>query len=369
MNYFVRQYTRLILVALLAAGCLLPPGYARAEGSENTQPAGIEAGRKIAVILAISGQPLGVIPIQLNRIRATGSYHLTAALSEQGFTVIPPGKMLSLMREWRVRDGKSIPQGFLDSMAEGQGAELLLVANLVVQPGRLIMTGRYVDIGSATLLKVNMAEWIIGQAPSQASGEAGPDWLTGIQEACKIIGDANLNKPDPGREPMLILAAQPVGCSESTALIATHALLEYYVEHGRWDLIDPAVVASTLQDAGYSGKYFGAEARALLRDTFACSGLMIPGLISYDPDLKNRRLVTEYDEEVNQAAPMLSDFALSLRLVDLASGSITAGREVFLEVLENTGWFGIPNKATLMTRLQATAGRLWSDIHSDLEEF
>lgn len=369
MNSVVRHYTRWVLAALVATGLLLPPGPAGAAGPEKTGAAGARTGGKIAVVLVISGQPLGVIQIPLSRIRAVGSHYLTAALSEQGFTVIPPGKMLSLMREWRVRDGKSIPRGFLDNIAEVQEAGLLLVANLVVQPGRLIVTGRYLDPGSARLLKVSMAEWVIGRDPGQAPAEEGSDWLIGIQETCKMIGQASPDTPGPGREPMLILAAQTVGCSESTALIATHALLGYFAEYGRWDLIDPAVTASTLQDAGHSGKYLGAEARALLQDTYACSGLLIPGLISYDPVLKSNRRLDEIGDDSSQGALLLTDFALSLRLIDLNSGAITAGREVFMEVLENTGWFGVPRKDTLMTRLQTSAGRLWSDLLSELEEF
>ena len=369
MIYSTRPYSQLLLAALVVAGCLLPYSYVGAKESENIRIAGADIASKIAIVLAISGQPQGVVPIPVARIRSAGSDQLTATLSEQGFTVIPPEKMLPLMRKWRVRDGKSLPRGFLDSIAEGPGAELLLVANLVVQPGRLVMTARYLNLGSATLLKVNMIEWVIGQVPDQASVGEGSEWLIGIQEASKIIGDASLEKSGPGREPLLMLAAQPVGCTESAALIATHALLKYFVEYGHWDLIDPAMITSTLQDAGYSGRYLGADARALLQESFACPGLMIPGLISYDPDLKTTRYDDEYGEAPSTGEPMLSDFVMSLRWIDLASGSITAGKEVFLEIPESAGWFGVPRKHTLMTRLQATAGRLWSDIRNDLEEF
>jgi hypothetical protein len=107
----------------------------------------------------------------------------------------------------------------------------------------------------------------------------------------------------------------------------------------------------------------------LLQTTFACHGLIVPGFISYAPARRPRGRLVEYDETSGQAEPVVSDFAMSLRLIDLASGSITTGREVFLAVPPKVGWFGVPINDTLMTRLKLAAGDLWSDMHNALEEF
>jgi hypothetical protein len=369
MMFSTRKYRLLLLVVLVTSGCLTFPDYARGEGPENSGFAGTDSESTIAFFLAVSGRPQGVLPIPVTDIKAAVSSQLTTTLSEQGFTVIPEGKVLSIMREWRVRDGKSIPRGFLDSLADSLGAQLLVVADLVIQPDRLVMTARYVDAGSAILLKLNMAEQIIGQLHHKASVEKAENWLVAAGEAGRIVGDARLEKSNAGREPMLILDTQPVGCSASVALMASHALLDYYVEHSDWALIDPAVINSALHDAGHSEKYLGADARALLRTTFACTRLMIPRFISYAPARVTYGTLVEYDETPDEVEPAISDFAMSLRLVDLASGSIIAGKEVFLAVPDKVGWFGIPKNDTLMTRLKVAAGQLWSDMHNAVEEF
>jgi hypothetical protein len=228
------------------------------------------------------------------------------------------------------------------------------------------MVGRYVNPVSAILLKVNMTEWVSDQL---AEGVSETEWLVGINEVSTIVADASIQRSGSERGRALMLDARPVGCSASVALIASHALFEYYVEHGDWDLIDPAVINATLYAAGHSEKYLGADARELLERTFACPGLMIPGFLSYDPARKTAQQVYEFDETVGKTEPMISDFAISIRFVDLASGSITAAREVFLAAPDAAGWFGIPNKETLMTRLKVSAGQLLSDMRSTMEDF
>jgi len=364
----VRRYALVLVAGLAVAGCLTTPRCAAAARPENSLAVGADAGSKIAFMLVFSGRLHGVVPVSVSGFREAVSKQLSTTLSEQGFEVIKQEAVLSLMREWRVRDDVSIPRGFLDSIAQRLDARLLLVANLVIQPGRLIMTARYLDPASAVLLKVIVAEWVIERIHDDTSGENGTEWLAGARETGKLIGDANLEKRRSPKSPALMLNIQPVGCPETVTLIARHVLLEYFVEHGDWDMIDPAVVNAVLQEAGYSGKYLGSEARALLRKTFACSRLMVPGLISYDPAPRTARQVDEFDDVNGRGEPTISDFVMNLRLVDLASGSVIAGKEVFMAAPEGTGWFGIPRKDTLMTRLKITAGRLWFGMRGALEE-
>ena len=113
----------------------------------------------------------------------------------------------------------------------------------------------------------------------------------------------------------------------------------------------------------------GADARTLLQKAFGCRSLMIPGFISYDPARKTSRQADEDDEFPGTVEPIISDFAMNIRLIDLVSGSITVGKEVFLAIPGGPGWFGVPREGTLTTRLKITAGRLWSDMHSAQKEF
>jgi len=305
-------------------------------------------------------------------MRAAVSNQFITTLSEQGFTVVPQEKMLAVRREWRVRDGRSIPLGFMENLVDSLAVEILLVADLIVQHDRLIMTARYLNPASAILLKVNMTEHLIAQFPGDVAEGAGVEWLVGAREVSKIVADASMTsmaEPDSTKGPLLILDTQPVGCSASVTLIANHALLKSYVEQGDSVLIDPSVVNSALRDAGFSAKYLGVDARALLLKTFAARNLMVSGLTSYSPASKNRGKFYEDDETLDWAGPLLTDFAMSLRMIDLETGSITAGKEVFLAASDGVGWFGVRRKDTLMIRLKVTADRLWSDLNNAMEEF
>jgi hypothetical protein len=195
------------------------------------------------------------------------------------------------------------------------------------------------------------------------------EWQTATREACAAIGDSHFGVPDPDRESALIMDTQPVGCSGSDALMAGQALIAYYVEHGRHNLIDPAVANAALHDAGHSERYIGPEARTLLRETFACSEMIIPQLISYAPERRSSTQLDAYDELPGQRETVVSDYAVSLRLVDLRFGTITGVREVFLPAPEPVGWFGIPRHETLKTRLTVAVDRIWSDMCNALEEF
>jgi len=154
-----RKCVRLLPAILAAAVCLVTPDYARAGGSKDVHaPFNDGGGKTVAFVLAVTGRTEGVIPVPLEVTRETVSSQLTRTLTDQGYTVIPQKNVLELMRTWRVRDGKSIPRGFLDGLVDSLDAQLLLVANLVIQPGRMVMTARYLHPVSGIVLKVNMTE-------------------------------------------------------------------------------------------------------------------------------------------------------------------------------------------------------------------
>jgi hypothetical protein len=359
------RHMRLLFAVLMTAGCLAGSDRARAGEAERSLVAGADSGSTVAFLLTISGSSRGVVPVAVSDIRAAASEQLTATLSRRGFLVVAQGEILALMREWRVRDGKAIPRGFLDNLAGDLNVRLLVVVNLVVQHDRLITAARYLDPGSAFVLHVSMTEWPI----DRVRDAEGTEWLAAAREAGRTVGEARLDQPDSGRELMLILDTQPVGCSVGEALMASHALLAYCVEHGNRVLIDPAVTNATLHDAGHSERYTGPDARALLQKTFACPRLIISQLISYAPARRPSTQIDAYDELPEQRETIVSDFALSLRLVDLTTGSITAGKEVFLALPAPTGWFGIPRHETQIKRLTISARQLWLDMNNALEGF
>jgi hypothetical protein len=345
---------RLLLGAVLAAGFFA--GGARGA----TQPT-----TTVALLLSISGRPQGVVPVPVSEIRAEVCNQFSATLSQRGFQVVSQETMLNLRREWRVRDGRVIPPGFLDVLADSLEVDLVMVADLVVLRNRVLMTARYVDTASRVMRGVSVTEWDI---QPQKDG-SGAEWLSAAGKASAAAAAARLQEMDPARRRALIFEARAVGCPASVALIASHVLYAYYLEHGDRLLIDPAATNATLIAAGHSPRQLGADARARLRATYDCRGLLIPQLISYAPKRRSPAQIAQYDELTNQQEPVITDFALSLRLVDLNTGAITVGKEVFLAVPEPTGWFGVPRDNTLMKRFNITAGHLWSYINNALEEF
>jgi hypothetical protein len=354
--------TRRILAALLAL--VLTAGGANAAPIQADAPALADSAGVSAFILTISGNPLGVVTIPVSEIRATVSRELSSTLLKWG-PIVPPETVMGVMEAWRVRDGRSISRGFLDSLAIDLKVRRLLIANLVVDHNRVTMAARHIDPVSARLLEVAVEERFI-----DTSRGADPDlWITLVREITRIAADVPPMAPDMGRPPLLTLETRAVGCSDSDALIASHILLAHHLENGPRIPIDPAVVNATLHDAGYSERYLGADARTLLRGTFNCRLLMIPQLISYAPERRAATQSFEYDDRADRRGPLTTDFAMSLRLIDLESGSIRAGMEAFMPVPTQAGWFGVQSNDTLLDRMKIAADRLWDGMHNALEAF
>jgi hypothetical protein len=368
-----------VLIVLLIAGYLANAGVAEPAEPDSTVVAhpdsgslGVvlpDSGSTVAFVLAFAGRPLGVVPVTVSRLRETASDQLTTTLTARGFEVLPQDTVLSLMTEWRVRDGKSIPRGFLDSLADSMGVDLLLVANVIVGPGWIVMTGRYMNPGPAVLMKVTIRELAVPGSSDVGSGEEGIEWLDGIRSLSSTVAEVEFGEPRVRRGHLLMLDTQPVGCSASDALIADHALLEHYVEYGDLGLIDPALVRATLGAAGHSEKYLGRDARTLLQNTFATRGLVVPGLASYDQVTTPRGRFFEEDQTLDQLESGLRDFSMILRLVDLADGSITDGSEEFLIASNRVGWFGVIKNETTLMRLKVSVAKLWFALDDALEEF
>jgi len=359
---------RFFLAILTSVVCLT--GSARADRTpapdgDGPRLAGADSGSTAAVLLTVSGPFQGIVPVTVSDLRAAAANELTTSFSRGGFVVVPQGEMLSLMRTWRVRDAESLPRGFLDSLVTAHDVRLLAVVNVVVGFDGLMVAARYVDPRTGLLMKVGLTEWTI-DAPHR---EEDVRWLAAAQEACRMATSVRIEQPASDREPNLILETQAVGSSDADALMASCALLGYYLEHGRGVLIDPAVTNAVLHDAGYSERYIGPEARALLRTTFACTRLLIPQLISYAPARRSSTQLDTYDNFAGQGGPVASDLAWSLRSIDLTSGAIAAGAEIFMATPEPVGWFGAPRHDTLMDRLTLAAGRLWSETFNTPEGF
>lgn len=352
------------LATVALALCLATAGGARAQDTSEGAVARSESGGATAFMLAMSGNPLGVVPASPATIRSALSEQIATTLSEHGAVVVPQDRMLAVMRWYRVRDGRSFPREFLDSLTVGLNVRLLVVVDLVVEYDRLTVTARYVDPGSAALLNIATSNRLV--APGKTVDAA--TWLAQARSLAAAVVDARPSSSHPEGTPLLVLQTQPVGCPAGVALIASNTILRYYVEHGDRPLIDPAVTTATLRENGCSERYIGAEARALLEHAFSGRELVVTGLISYAPAPRRGTQLVEYDDYSRQTAPGLSDFAMSMRKIDLATGTIATGKEVFLPVPNPTGWFGVPREDDLLGRLTTAASQLWTDMKYTREE-
>lgn len=354
------NFMKRLAIGLVAGSCVA--GVTDPVAAQS--PAAADSSHSVAFVLTISGTLRGIVPIPVADIRAAVSDQLTATWTRRGFSVAPREDTFSLMRKWRVRDGSAISRGFLEELVDSMGVRVLVVTNLIFRTERVIMTARYLNTDSGILQNVALMERAVDR---RRSGEA-EVWLAAARGCAQVIGDASVGRSLPGRKPLLILDTQPLGCSATDALIADHTLLAYYVKHGRHTMVDPAVTTATLYNAGYSDRSIGADARGLLQKTFECRRLVIPQLISYAPARRPSTQLETFDAPAQQHETTVPDFSMSLRLIDLGTGAIAAGKEVFMALPEPVGWFGVPRHETLMDRLQVTAGQLWSDMKYALED-
>ena len=166
---------------------------------------------------------------------------------------------------------------------------------------------------------------------------------------------------------MLVLPTRGIASDPEITSTAAHSLLKTLLFKGV-SMIDPAIVEVAMVEAGLPSHWLDARGRRLLLDRFACQEILVSELVSYDQNQTfQRNQIYDYDE-TGPGRRNLTVFSMTLRRVDLATGTAVRSALVMHEKPPASGWFGNRIHTTLLQELEATANELWIAFYLKAED-
>ena len=350
---------------ILLAAAILMAGPAIGAVTETAVEAAADSvhGLPLAVLFFVDGQPHAGVAAPVADVRRFSLARATTLLAAQGRPVVTPDELTPLRRQWRVRSGLNVGEGFLAGCREDTGAEDLLLLTLLSRPDRLILMGRLISCADGHLVAVAIAD---GEAPQASPSESG--WQAALAELMgRLIADVTTPPTVPDSdETIMILPASGVATNPDVDLAATHLYLAGLLAESRWQVIDPAIAVVALQEAGLQSRWLGADARHLLERRFGARRVILSELVSFDATRQDTPAALIIDEAPTPTLA-IRDFLLSLRLVDLRTGGITASGQIYIDTSRRTGWFGRQFHRTLLQEIDAGSRELWREFLKDLE--
>lgn len=347
-----------LLLFLLLAGLAMP-----AAGQDEP---GLSGGRRTAVVLYISSDTIADLVVPVAEVRRFALEHLHAHLADAGHELLAGSRVDQAVGRWRVRGPWSISQTFLDHLAEAEGVGLLQVVHLQVGPTRLAMMVRQLDCPSGRLLGVAQPGADLGYDPVQDAPPPVGQWLATLAQLCRQAPVST--GAVPAGQPLLVLPTEGIACRQEHAMSATVSILARLMDTDQWLLPDPALVATTLSSNGVAPGRLGREGRALLHREFGADTVLRPALTAYGtgPGAAGPRAINF--GESSPAPTDLSGFDLVLRKIELTTGTVTAGLNLYSPAETGEGWFGIRHHQTPQQRLDNAAALLWQRFRPQMED-
>jgi hypothetical protein len=328
------------------------------------------SGRTAAMVFLDSWRQV-TLPLPVTSLRAQAEGHAEAWLAGGGRDVVPVAEVVASAGRRRVRSGAVLPPSFLAELGAEHGVDELVVVDVILEPARLVVMARGVGAGDGMLLWLQHHEQTIDQVLAgvdppveQAALEAA------LQRAFAALilpaGAAAVDHADVA--PTLLLPASAVGCTGREARLVTHCLLADAVSAGLRP-VDSAVAVAALMDAGSDPHRLDRDACALLRQRFGARTAIRPQLVGYgDADAPSRRAIGDDPDELVAAVSSLHSFTLNLFGLDLADGLLTGGAAVHVVHQGRVGWFGVPDRTSLLERLTAAAHDAWAGFGPSPED-
>jgi hypothetical protein len=310
-------------------------------------------------LLFIHGNPQRALPVPVADLRATCISRLEAGLRGKGHRTADRQVLENLMARWRIRGSHLVPREFLAELHENHDVGQVLVVTLLSDNARFLLTARMIDTRSGQLTFVELkdvdlpADWT--------------DWPLVIDRISREICPPWTAPPVPTAAPLLVLPTRGIASDPEITSAAAHSLLKTLVSQGMI-MIDPALVEVAMIRAGRPSHWLDAGGRRTLRDIFASEVILVSELVSYDP--QNSSGVAQFfdGEDAGPGRRSLTVFSLTLRAVDLESGTAIRSAQIIHEKLPPTGWFGNRIQTTLLQELETTSLELWAAYGPEAED-
>lgn len=318
-------------------------------------------------LLFIHGQPQKALPVDIANLRATGVSRLEAALRGRGHRTVDRAVMENKVMKWRIRGSHLISADFLAELRDEQEVGQVLVATLLSDNARFLMTVRLIDTETGRLTFVNLVDVDLPLNPFDAPTTGIENWRHVLDRVCLEIVPPWTPAPGPDENSLLVLPTRGIASDPAITSAAAHSLLKALIGQGLI-LIDPALVEVTMLDAGLPSHWLDHRGRRVLQDRFDRNIILVSELVSYDRNLSRESSSAFAAGLTDPGRRNLTVFSMSMRTVDLVTGTALRSAQIIHEKPPATGWFGTPIYTTLLQELETTSHELWAAFSPEAED-
>lgn len=309
----------------------------------------------VAVVVHLLGGPSALLPADAQELRRAALDGVSALLNAQGRLASDRALTEALVRRHVVRSGSAFAPAFLAAVAAEAGADVLLAVAIQTDGARLTVDVRAVSTADGSLIGIGLAETVAGPSGWQH------DLTAATKAALPPLAPA---APAPT---LVLLPARTMGAGPQAARAATSCLLAAALDRGAWRPVDPALLAGAVADAGCDLERLDERGRTVLRDRFGATWAAVPEIVSFGNVARRGGL-----EPLLEVGPAdqagLSEFALSVRLLDLRTGLVRGTASVRLPGGPVRGWFGRTELPSDLDRIRAAADQAWSSFQLIIQE-
>ena len=363
-----RKHSSGNLIAGLMVGFLAMVWSYQAFAQPTTTPAVPDSTDNLTgTLLFINGRPQTSLPVAVAELRATCVSRLEAALRGKGHRTVDRSIMEAQVMKWRIRSNRLMPEEFLRELRRDHDVGQVLVVTLLSDNRRFLMTTRLVDTETGLLISVNLMDVDLPD-PETDDPPAGPmEWRWILDGICREIVPLWSPALKHEEEPMLVLPTRGIASDPEITSAAGHSLLKILLEHGI-PLIDPSIVEVTMLEAAIPSNWLNPEGCRLLQNRFSSNVILVSELVSYDSN-KLFQSLRIYDRELPDVGKRnLVVFSMTLRAVDLNTGTTIRSAQIMHDKPPATGWFGNPIHSTLLQELETTSHELWAAFSPEAED-
>jgi hypothetical protein len=313
---------------------------------------------RVATIMFLSYQITGRPPADLGALQSACWDRLESAVGELGHANVLREDLGKPMLQWKVRNGLGVSQGFLDDLASRLGVADLLVCDLAVYDDGLFLAGR--DVVTATG-EVSWADIEELRMSRQAAGEDAA--LGALVEETEIALRRMLSRwesrsgLDGQVGGVCLLPVRSDGLTLLARRVMQSCLLSSLL-HAGWRVEDPGVTFSRLRDMGIDPEFLDEKTRPVLIASGVHDGLLVCNLVAWESAASSRTTAFATPGEVTGPQALVPSALLSIRLVDLESGTVIFAGSEFVSAEPSYGLFGVQTDRSPGRRMLSAAERL-----------
>lgn len=318
-------------------------------------------------VLFLFGRPQNELPDDVSVLRSTCVSRLEAALRGRGHRTADRALMESKIMKWRVRGSHLVSPEFLDELDREAGVGQILVATLLLENGRFLLTARLIDTATGRLTYVDLLDVDIPDPDPDLPSDGIEDWRFVLDKACQDIAPVWAPPPRPEEESYLVLPTRGIASDPAITSAATHSLLKTLLGQGL-ALIDPSLAEVTMLEAGLPSHWLVPLGCRNLQDRFGVGIVLVSEIVSYDQNNTFTPSSVFDEDSSDRRNRVLSLYSMSMRTVDLDTGVALRSAQVIHENPPATGWFGTPVRTSFLQELDITTQNLWAAFSPEAED-